>query len=108
MTEDGGVGSGWKWEVGREKKAFVIVCVSASVPPLCSDTLFHVAGAALHLSMYLFKQLGRRSLRGLCTTASSLPHVSFLKSCGSCFNALSVHAQCPNPGPALPLNRELT
>lgn len=36
----------------------VIVGVSASVPPLCPDTLFHVAGAALHLSMYLSEQLG--------------------------------------------------
>lgn len=106
-----------KWgEIGRwgekrrreeEKKELLIVGVSASVPPLCPDTLSYDAGAALHLSMYLFKQLGRRSLRGLCTAAPSLPHVSFLKRGGSCLNALCVHAQCPNPGPALPLSREL-
>lgn len=79
-TEDGGVTAGWKEEVGNTKrKAFVIVGVSASVPPLGPDTLFHVAGAALHLSMYLFKQLGRRPLRGPCTAASSLPTRLFLK-----------------------------
>lgn len=105
-TEDVDEGGGKKKK--EKETAFVIVGVSASVPPLCPDTLFRVAGAALHLSMYLSKQLGRGSLRGPRTAASSLPRVSSLKSCGSCLNALCVHAQCPNPGPALPLSRELT
>lgn len=34
--------------------------------------------------------------------------LSFLKSTGSCLNALYVHAQRPNPGPARPLSTELT
>lgn len=82
--------------------------VSASVLLPCSDTLLHVVPALLHLSMYFLEQL-RRPCEVPCNADSPLPqNVSPLKCCGSCLNAFYVHAQCPNPGSALPLSRELT
>lgn len=106
--------------------------------PSLPSTHFSMSWAALHSSMYLFEQTrrwpppreksGGGRGRGEPRTAASergreservrerqrrreeegRKEEEKKRSGSSCLNALRVHGRCPNPGPALPLSRELT